>query len=231
MMPKTKIIILVGAITLLALGAIAGYYILNSHTDSEQDIKETQKKLKFISQALKKFKSEAYFGRPPQTLYDLHQYTTTYYNTKPNPGSSTNLYQQNNEQTTDATTNFSANTDNYSLIPNKRVFLKSTLDKEAEDKIIRQEGFTSDYGFIPNYSMFPAANTIIAWDQPGNFNSGGNILFEDGGVKFIQATPEEYRRFTTGLQTQTDRNFIRDLCIRNHTDCSLVNLKRSETAQ
>ena len=172
------------------------------------------------------FKSEKYFGKPPRNLSELHSYQTTYYNTPQH----NSIYGEPDPEN-DSTKAFIKTTDTYSLIDNPRVFLRSGRDKEDEDKILASGEFTTDFGFLPDYPAFPAANTIIVWDKPGNFKSGGNILFEDGQVKFIKATPEEYRRFTIGLLTQTDRDFILDICIRNNTDCSLANIKKEQQPQ
>ncbi len=187
-------------------------------SDSQDDIDQTQKKLKLISQAIKLFKSESYFGKAPSNLEDLYHYQTTYYNV---PQQNT-LYTEEKVNTDQK--KFVEKTDTFSLINNPRVFLKSGRDKEDEDELLAPGKFVSDFDFLSNYQQFLPDNTIIAWDKAGNFKTGGNILFENGQVTFLKASPEEYRRFTIGLKTQTDRDFIRDICIRNNTDCSLANI-------
>ncbi len=202
---------------------LAAILLCGCGSDSQDDIEQTQKKLKLISQALKLFKSESYFGKPPSSLEDLYHYETTYYNVP----QQNNLYSE--QQTNTADKKFLEKADTYSLITNPRVFLKSGRDKEDEDKLLAGGKFITDFDFLSDYQPFLADNTIIAWDKAGNFKSGGNILFENGQVIFLKASPEEYRRFTIGLKTQTDRDFIRDICIRNHTDCSLANIAQQQT--
>ena len=194
--------------------------------DSADDISQTQKKLKLISQAIKMFKSEKYFGKPPASLQELHSYQTTFYNTPQH----NSIYGEPNTED-NAPKKFVKTTDTFSLIDNPRIFLRSGLDKEDEDKIISGKEFVTDFDFLPKYPAFPAPNTIIVWDKPGNFESGGNVLFENGQVQFIKASPKEYKRFAIGLLTQTDRDFIRDICIRNNTDCSLANIRKEQPPQ
>ena len=192
--------------------------------DSEENIEQTQKKLKVISQAINMFKSEKYFGKPPESLKDLYEYQTTYYNM---PEKSSIYSDSDKSPTLDK--DFIKSTEKYSLIPNKRVFIKSGLKEEDEDELIAKNDFVTDFDFLPGYKLFQPKNTIIAWDKLGNFKTGGNILFEDGQTKFIKAEPQEYERFTTALKTQTDRDFIRDICIKNNADCSLANIKKENS--
>lgn len=198
---------------------IAVITMLGCGGDSDADIEQTQKKLGIIHQAIKKFKSEEYFGKAPSSLQDLYKYDTTYYNIPQQPNTI--------ENSDTSPSNFVESSESYSLIPSRRVFLKSGLSKDEEDEILAENAFITDFGFLPDYKLFLPQNTIIAWDNPGNFNGGGNVLFEDGKVKFLKSTPEEYERLTTALLTQTDRDFVRDICIRNNTDCSLINLEKS----
>ncbi len=204
---------------LLLIAAITG--LSGCGGDSADNIEQTQKKLRIISQAINMFKSEKYFGKPPESLKDLYEYRTTYYNIPEKNSVYTDL-----DKSSDTKKDFIKSTESYSLIPNKRVFIKSGLDKEEEEELAAKQDFITDFEFLPDYKLFQPKNTIIAWDKPGNFKTGGNILFEDGQVKFIKAKPKEYERFTTALKTQTDRDFIRDICIKNDTDCSLANIKK-----
>lgn len=217
-----KKLIITALILLPLLGAGIYLYITSTASDSPETIEQTRKKLRHISQAVKLFQSEQYFGKAPKSLEDLSSYQTTFFNAPER----NIIYAQSDDQDSEDRS-FIETTDSYSLIPNRRVFLKSGVDKEDEDeRLAENPDFITDFGFLPTYRSFLPSNTIIAWDNPGNFNTGGNILFEDGQIKFIKASPEEYRRFTTALQTQTDRNFVRDICIRNNTDCSLADIRQ-----
>lgn len=136
--------------------------------DSERDKAQSAENLRTIGRALFLFESEAYFGRPPATLRELHSH------------------------------------EGYTLVPEATTFLAPT----------RKQGDTwrSDYGFLPWYESHLPPRTVIAWDNPGNFRTGGHLLFAEGRVQWIELKPEQYAALITALQERNRRDLVRRLC-------------------
>lgn len=159
--------------------------------DSPAHIRQSMNNLLMIHRALMDFQSEAYFGRPPTDLRELYIYRTTFYIEK-----STGSGQ--NEQ-------FTKINKSYAMLPDLMAF-RCPTKSHSEDK------FSTDYTILPWYRLFLQGNTVIAWDNPGNFKSGGNLLFYDGSVRFYEMTRGEYQRFIDGVKSRSDREFLRAKC-------------------
>lgn len=153
--------------------------------DKESEITQSGENLARIGRAIKEFQSERYFAHAPSSLEDLYQFKATL-----NP-------------TLDASGVMKGDQRSISLISDPNIFLCPSLGKEAG------KTFVSDYDLLSWYAPFLPDKTIIAWDKPGNFKSGGNVLYYDNSVEFLKMNPDEYKRFTEALQKKNDRDFVR----------------------
>ena len=198
------------AVTVLTI--LTTLFLCSCGGDNNEKIALSQKRLKIIYQALKIFQSENYFGHVPNNLQELNHYEIEIFIPDTNSD-------ENNSQ---AASSFNSTKQTYSLIPDKRVFLKSGLGSEKESEIIQKnKELQIDYELLPKYRRFLPPRTIIAWDKPTNYTKGGNILFADGKTEFLDISADDYQRFITALKTGTDRKFVRDTCIRKNLNCSL----------
>jgi hypothetical protein len=77
---------------------------------------------------------------------------------------------------------------------------------------------TAEFILIPYYDLFLRGDAIIMLDAPGNFPTGGNVLFNDGRVEFLAMAPEEYARFVEAINQRRDRDFVRQKC----ADCAIA---------
>lgn len=92
----------------------------------------------------------------------------------------------------------------YALVPDASTFIAPTKKKG--------DGWRSDYGFLPWYESFLPERTVIAWDNPDNFRTGGNLLFADGRVEWISLSPDDYKALIAALQARNNRDLVRRLC-------------------
>lgn len=188
-LPVARLLVMLGAGLLLAGGY---YWYTASRGDDPQDIARSRANLQRIWRAMRDFQSEAYFARVPASLQELHEYAYDFYV----PRMSAPGEPPSNE--------FTRIRQHFQLVPEGRVFHAPTMPRPAEET-----GFSCDYTLLAWYGRFLPPFTAIAWDNPGNFKTGGNILFNNGEVRFYEMNPAEYRRFVQGLQTRSDRTFLR----------------------
>lgn len=195
MRKKTKGLINGAIVLLLVLAAAGGgVWFFFQEADSEAEIHAAQSDLRLIWRGIREFQSEGYFARAPKSLEELSRFRFMAYIPKPavkdqpSPG-------------------FSEIERNYSLIADPFVFLNPATGRQPQ-----KGAFVSDYTLLSWYEPFLPDDAIIAWDNPGNFAAGGNLLFSNGRVAFYKMTPPEYRRFVKGLQTKSDREFVRKMC-------------------
>ena len=188
-LPVTRLLVMLGAGLLLAGGY---YWYSTSRGDDPQDVTRSRANLQRIWRAMRDFQSEAYFSRIPASLQELHEYSYDFYV----PRMSASGEPPRNE--------FTRIRQHFQLVPESSVFHAPTRPRPAAET-----GFSCDYTLLSWYARFLSPYTAIAWDNPGNFKTGGNILFNNGEVRFYEMNPAEYRRFVQGLQTRSDRTFLR----------------------
>ncbi len=188
--------LLIGILILLliAAGSGGGVWYFYREVDTDENIRASQSDLRLIWRGIREFQSEGYFARPPKTLEDLYHYRFKSYLPKPAPKDM-------------PSPGYTEVVREYSLIPDLLTFINPVSGK------IPQKGhFVSDYTLVNGYEPFMPDDAVIAWDNPGNFATGGNLLFYNGRVEFIKMQPAEYKRFTKAIQTRSDREFVRKIC-------------------
>lgn len=176
-----------------AVGGAYYFFFMPPASDSEGAIKLSQTNLEVIWKGLREFQSENYFARTAQSLEQLAGYKYEFY--VPKMGS------DKGEGSA-----FSKVMKEYSLVPDPRVFQMLRRDQKEKG------GFRCDYTLLSWYQAGLAEEAAIVWDNPGNFQTGGNVLFNNGVINFYRMNPAEYKRFIKGLQTRSDREFVRKKC-------------------
>jgi len=189
--------LLIGVLILLLItaGSGAGVWYFYQKIDTEEEITGSGADLRLLWRGIREFQSEGYFSQPPKSLEELYRFRYKSYVAKPSPGKD------------QPSPGFSLIEREYSLVPDLLTFI-SPVTHHRPDK----NHFVSDYTLIKGYEMFMPEDAVIAWDNPGNFNSGGNLLFYNGRVEFYKMEPAQYRRFVKALQTRSDREFVRKMC-------------------
>lgn len=182
-------------LVLVLVGSGGAVWYFYNQIDNIDAIKTSENNLLQIWRGIREFQSEGYFARAPKKMEELFHYRFTSYIPKPRP---------NPDQPSPG---FSPTEREYSLIPDLLVFTSPNHDRSSE-----KGAFASDYSLLSWYEKFLPDEAVIAWDNPGNFRSGGNLLFYGGKVKFYKMQPQEYQRLIKALQTKTDREFVRKQC-------------------
>lgn len=224
--------------------------------DKENDIRQSQYNLIKIGEAIKLFESEAYFAKKPEDLKELYKYKAVFQQEmKPTLDVSDPKFERKFEKKVieyslipDVLTFYSPT---YDLdeqeeierevyadeiggyVDTEKPLLRDARDKERPTKTIiekKPREFRCDYTLLPWYDFSLPDNTIIAWDNPGNFNTGGNVLLKNGTVYFLNKnmSAKKYAKFIEALKTRSNRDFVRKVCVDNHVDASLNGFKMSE---
>ena len=174
------------------------WWWLGDNGDRAADIRGGQANLRQLHQAVTLFQSEKYFARPPKDLEELWTVSKIPCKTV-NPVDGRDM-----------------NVEVRPLVPGVRVFRSPSLRRGLTAY------FACDYLLAPYYQTHMPSNAIIMLDKPGNFKTGGNVVFYDGRIRFLRMNEAEYRRFAEAVMNRNDRDFVRQKC----GECSISGYKK-----
>ena len=88
------------------------------------------------------------------------------------------------------------------ILSDIKIFQSPTYEyseQYREDYVLRDIGGEAD---------LQGSDKVVLWDKPDNWPDGGHIGYGGSVCRFVEATPEEWRKLTDALASKTDKELV-----------------------